>query len=670
MSISLKRSLTVAAALFVAVGVGACGQPSAPGGETGAGGATDAVTGTTGMSDTTGAGKMAAGSKVPADTLVHVSIGEPESLDPAWTYETTGSMFEMALYDSMVFYNREKYDEFVPVLATEWKESDDKLSYTFTIRDGVKFHEGGTLEPHDIAYTLQRGMLQDRVDGPQALFLEPVLGTSSIESLALERANVTKEGATLADAPADTLVALCEEVQAAVTADDAAKTVTIKLKSATPWLLQLLSQPWGGALDMEWMVEKGDWDGKCKNDAGEASWTKWHSPEAQNTVLFDKANGTGPYKLDSWKKGQEITLVANEGYWRTEPLWAGGPSGVAPLKRIVFQKVDEWATRLAKFQAGEADTVDVPRDQISQVEPMVAVTYEGGDESAPSKPGAADGAIELFKGFPVAQMTAAMFTFQINKDSEFIGTGQLGDGIPVDFFSDLDVRQGFNYCFDWETMIRDGLQGEGVQARGPIIQGLLGFKADSPIYSTDLEKCAEHLSKAWGGQVAEKGFKMTLAYNEGNEARKTAAEIIANSLAQVSDKYKVDVQSLEWPSFLEARRLEKFPISISGWSADYMDASNWVAPFMQSSGAYARAQKYPAEMGARYDKLIDEGLAESDPAKRDAIYAQLQQAAYDDAIDIFLYQATGRHYQRKEVNGWFNNPLIPEEYYYGLTKQP
>ncbi|MEO8082856.1 MAG: ABC transporter substrate-binding protein [Ardenticatenales bacterium] len=669
MSISLKRSFAVAAALFLAVGVGACGQPSAPGSESG-NGATTPVTDTTAVSDTTGAGNMTAGSKVPADTLVHVSIGEPETLDPAWTYETTGSMFEMALYDSMVFYNREKADDFVPVLATKWQVSDDGLTYTFDIRDGVTFHEGGTLEPHDIAYTLQRGMLQDRVDGPQALFLEPVLGTSSIEGLALERGKVTKDGATIADAPADALIALCEEVQSAVTADDAAKTVTIKLKSATPWLLQLLSQPWGGALDMEWMVQQGDWDGACKNEAGEATWTKWHSPEAQNTVLFNKANGTGPYKLDTWKPGQEIDLVANEKYWRTEPLWAGGPSGVAPLKHIVFQKVDEWATRFAKFQAGEADTVDVPRDQISQVEPMVATTFDGSDESSPSTPGAADGAIELFKGYPVAQMTAAMFTFDINKDSEFIGSGALGDGIPTDFFTDLDVRQGFNYCFDWGTMIRDGLQGEGVQARGPIIEGLMGFGADSPIYTTDLDKCGEHLAKAWGGQVAEKGFKMTLAYNEGNESRKIAAEIIANGLAQVSDKYKVDVQSLEWPSFLEARRLEKFPISISGWSADYMDASNWVAPFMQSSGAYSRAQSFPEAMQAGYDKLIDEGLAESDPAKRDAIYGQLQKAAYDDAIDIFLYQATGRHYQRKEVSGWFNNPLIPEEYYYGLSKQP
>lgn len=660
----VRSSVSTATALLLAAGLAACGRSAAPVSEAPAGdAATAAVTETT-AADTAG------GSKVPADTLVHVSIGEPESLDPAWTYETTGSMFEYVLYDGLVFFDREMYDAFVPNLATEWTEADDRLSYTFTVRDGVTFHDGGTLEPHDIAYSLQRAMLQDRVDGPQALFLEPILGTSSVQALALERGGITAEDATLADVPADVLVGLCEEVKAAVTADDAAKTVTIRLKAATPWFLQLLAQPWGAALDMEWMIEQGDWDGNCANDAGEATWTKWNGPEAQETILFDRANGTGPYKLESWKKGQEIVLTANEAYWRTEPLWADGPSGPPAIKRVVFQKVDEWSTRLAKLQAGEADIVEVPRDQVTTVEPMVAVTYQGGDASAPSTAGAADGILQAYVGYPLAQMTAAMFTFDIDDASAFIGSGQLGDGIPTDFFSDVDVRKGFNYCFDWDTMIRDGLQGEAVQARGPIISGLAGYDANSTAYAFDLEKCGEHLGKAWGGQVAEKGFKMTLAYNEGNEARRTAAEILAANIATVSDKYVIEVQSLEWASFLEARRLQQLPISISGWSADYMDASNWVHPFMHSAGAYSRAQTFPADMQATFDALIADGLAEADPTARAAIYAQLQQQAYDNAIDIFLYQATGRHYQRKELKGWFANPLIPEEYYYGLSKQP
>jgi len=64
--------------------------------------------------------------------------------------------------------------------------SADGTTWTFNIRSGVTFHEGGTLEPHDIAYSIWRGLLQDRAGGPQWMLLEPLLGVSTLEDLALE----------------------------------------------------------------------------------------------------------------------------------------------------------------------------------------------------------------------------------------------------------------------------------------------------------------------------------------------------------------------------------------------------------------------------------------------------------------------------------------------------
>ncbi len=639
----------------------ACGpqKTEVPGGEPGA---EEAVTEPAVVEDE-------AASRVPADTFVSVTIGEPESLDPAWTYETTGAGYEANMYDSLIYFAREKPDEFVPALATEWDLSDDGLTYTFTIRDGVTFHEGGTLEPHDIAYSIQRALLQDRVDGPMWLYLEPLLGTSSIESLALETAGLSEEVAegeespTLADVPEEVKLAICENVKAAVSADDEAGTVTIVVLQPTPWLLQLLAQAWGSALDQEWMIEQGGWDGTCE------TWPAFHSPAAEESVLFNAANGTGPYMLGGWKPGQEITLEANEEYWRTEPVWPGGPSGPPALKHILLQKVDEWGTRFTKLSAGEADTVVVPRAEISQVEPMVHTVYTGGDETAPSESVNEDGTLKLFLGYPTVAMTAAMFNFDINADSEFIGSGTLdGFGIPVDFFSDIHVRRGFNYCFDWDTYIEQALQGEGIQARGPIIQGLQGFSEDSDVFTYDLAKCEEELALAWDGALPETGFEMTLAYNEGNDTRKMAAEILAEQVALVNENYQIEVIDLEWPSFLDARRGRRLPISVSGWLEDYHDASNWVHPFMHSNGAYARAQSFPSDMQAEFDALIDKAVLETDEAVRDELYSQLQQMAYEEAINIFLHQATGRFYINQQVTGWFNNPLTPGLWYYAYSK--
>ena len=605
-------------------------------------------------------------SQVPDDTYVVVTIGEPESLDPAWTYETSGAGIESQMYEGVTYFNRDKADEFVPALATDWTVSDDGLNYTFTIREGVTFHAGGTLEPHDIAYSLQRAMLQDRADGPMWLFNEPILGTSSIEQMALELAGITDtEEATLDDVPADITVKMCETVKAAVSADDEAGVVVISVQQPTPWLLQLLSQVWAGALDQEWMVEQGDWDGSCE------TWTEYHSPAAEESILFTQANGTGPYMLGQWKKGEELTLEGNPNYWRTEPIWEGGPSGAPALTHVIIQYIDEWGTRFAKLSAGEADTVIVPRAEISQVDPMVKTVYFGNDASADSEVMNEDGWLTLYRDFPTVAMTAAMFNFDINPESEFIGTGALdGEGIPPDFFADINVRRGFNYCFDWDTFIAEGLQGEGFQARGPIIEGLQGYDANSDVYTFDLDKCAEEMALAWDGALPDTGFKMTLAYNEGNDERKMASEILAEGLALASPNYQIEVVSLEWPSFLDARRAESLPISVSGWLEDYHDASNWVHPFMHSKGAYARAQGFPEEMQTRYDELIDAGVAETDEAARVEIYKQLQQAAYDDAINIFLYQATGRSYMNGALQGWYANPLAPSTWYYPLSKVP
>lgn len=653
MNLRIWRLMALVAALALVVGTTSC----SPGDSTQQGEAEATV------EDTAAAPQMQW--KVPLDTYVAVLIGEPESLDPAWTYETTGAGYEANLYDSLLYFNREKPDDFVPALAEDWSLSDDQLVYTFNIRDGVRFHEGGTLEPHDIAYSLQRAMLQDREAGPMWLYLEPLLGTSSIEALALEQASMTDlEEAKLVDVPADVAVAVCESVKQVVSADDEAGTVTIRVLQPTPWLLQLLAQPWASALDSEWMAEQGDWDGSCD------TWVQFNKPEKQETVLFDQANGTGPYKLGLWKKGEEITLEANEDYWRTEPIWEGGPSGAPRIKHLVFRKAEEWGSRLTMLSAGDADAIDVPRAQIGQLESLVHTVYEGPDESAPSEVLNPQGTLKLFKGYPTASSTVAMFTQAINEQSEFIGSGQLdGEGIPVDFFADLHVRKAFNYCFDWETYLREGLQGEGFQLRGPIIEGLLGYRPDSPVYALDLDQCREEMALAWDGKVAETGFKMTLVYNEGNDTRKMAAEILAENLAIVDPAYQITVQELEWPSFLAARNDEKLPIAISGWLEDYHDASNWVHPFMHSNGAYAGAQHFDDELQARIDELIDEAVLETDATRRDELYAELQTLAYDNALDIFLEQATGRAYRNRQVVGWYYNPLTPGDWYYAFGKE-
>ena len=75
------------------------------------------------------------------------------------------------------------------------------------------------------------------------------------------------------------------------------------------------------------------------------------------------ANGTGPFKLDYWTPGTEVSLVRNEEYW-------GGP---ATLKQVLIKEVAEFGTRFAMLEAGDADAIVVPAEYRTQVDPLVSV---------------------------------------------------------------------------------------------------------------------------------------------------------------------------------------------------------------------------------------------------------------------------------------------------------
>jgi peptide/nickel transport system substrate-binding protein len=614
------------------------------------------------------------------DTYMIVSgAGEPETLDPAWTYETAGSAVENNIYEGLVFYNREKYDEFVPALASEWTTSEDGLTWTFNIREGVTFHAGGTLEPHDIAYTVHRALLQGRVDGPQWMPYEGFFGSDLAmgSSKDLAAALIGKE--TFEElTPAD-LVQVCEAVKAAVVADDEAGTVTYNLAQPMPWFLALASSNFlGGILDQEWMIENGDWDNDC------ATWQDWADPAAEESILFNQGNGTGPYMLDHWTPGEEIVLTANENYWRTEPMWEGGPSGVASIKRVVIKNIDEWGTRQAMFEAGDADYIYAPAQYRPQLEPYYkTICYADGT----CEEGNANGYIQVFRDLPEVAMTPAQFNWQINVEggNPYVGSGALdGNGIPADFFSDIHVRKAFNYCFDFETMIADALNGEGMQAQGPIIAGMLGYReGEAPLYSFDMAKCEEEFKLADldkdgipAGEdeddVWNKGFYMQIAYNTGNDTRRLTSEILKAGIETVNPKFNIAVVGMPWPVMLNSRTSGKLPVYVGGWLEDFHDPHNWVQPFLYSQGTYGRVINMTPEIAAEFDALIVQGATLADPEERRPIYEEIQLKAQEEAVVIWLYQPIGRSHLQEWVKGFYFNPAYSQAEYtwvYALSKE-
>jgi peptide/nickel transport system substrate-binding protein len=116
-------------------------------------------------------------SKDPTTFVVAESEVGIDTFDPALAYDTASGEIIQNTYETLIFYNGEATDKFVPMLASEMPTvSADGKTYTFKIRPNVKFHNGDVMTPSDVAYSFQRGLLQGGTSSPQWLLTEPFFG--------------------------------------------------------------------------------------------------------------------------------------------------------------------------------------------------------------------------------------------------------------------------------------------------------------------------------------------------------------------------------------------------------------------------------------------------------------------------------------------------------------
>jgi peptide/nickel transport system substrate-binding protein len=482
------------------------------------------------------------------------------------------------------------------------------------------------------------------------------------------------EIADLAEVPDDVLVQVCEDIKQAVEYDDEARTLTFHLKEPFAPFMQILTQGWGVPMDMEWMVEQGAWDGDCAN------WVPYHDPNAEDSVIFDIENGTGPFKLEYWKPLDEISAVRFDDYWRTEPMWEGGPSGPAYYDRVIEKTVNEWGTRFAMFQAGDIDWNYVPTQYVDQIDPLVAedCDYKTG-ECTPLNAG---GQFRRYKDMPGTGSVDFFFVMDIPQESSYIGSGRLdGGGIPSDFFADPNIRQAFSACFDYDTYIAEVEKGEALARNGPIIWDMTGHDPeDPPTPKYDPAACEAYFKMSDldhdgvpAGEdeddVWETGFYMMLAYNLGNDQRRVAAEMLKAGIEALNEKFTIDILALPWPAYLKQYQATYIPLYRIGWGEDYHHPHNWVQPFLSSAGAYGTALGLPEDLQNQFDTMIAEAKSIPDPTEQHEAYKAIQRLANEQMTSLWGVQPTDRQYHPLWLQGYFRNTSMDIcPFAYGLSE--
>jgi len=191
------------------------------------------------------------------DTLIYATYGEPESLDPAFAYDSVSWGVISQVYETLLTYNKSSSTEVVPLLAESYEVSEDGLVWTFKLRKGVTFHNGNPLTADDVVYSLERVIKMNQ----------------------------------------DPAWMIADFVDRVEKVDD--YTVKIYLKEPYAGFKFVLATPVAAIVDKETVEAHG---GVVEGEANE--WMTTH------------AVGTGPYKLVEWKPGELIYLEAYDGYWK------------------------------------------------------------------------------------------------------------------------------------------------------------------------------------------------------------------------------------------------------------------------------------------------------------------------------------------------------------------
>lgn len=311
--ISRRNFLKVAGVSAAALGLAACGGSKS---------------GSTATSGST-AGSTAGGVNTAGFTVQYGS--NPETLDPALNSAIDGANTIITIFEPLLLINEN--NEVVGGQAESWETSEDGLTWTFTMRDGLKWSDGTDLNAKDFEYSFKR-MVDPNTAAPYA---ETCLGM--IDGFEEAAGFPDADGNPTAEPNPDALN---------VKASDDGKTLTIVLSYPCSYFDKMAAFATMSPVQKATVEANGD------------SWCT--SP--------DTFVSNGPYMITDWTPSERIVLTKN-------PNYVGGwDSSKIVSDTITLLLLEDSSASYAAYNSGEAVLVkDVPTDEI----PSLTKAEDGGD---------------------------------------------------------------------------------------------------------------------------------------------------------------------------------------------------------------------------------------------------------------------------------------------------
>lgn len=520
--------------------------------------------------------------------------------------------------------------------------SDGKVTYTYTLRDDLKWSDGSALTASDFVYAWNRAV--DPATAADYANMFSVIDKSYTENT---------EGTGLYDLVDGKYVVNADGTgkydagKLNVTAKDD-KTIEVVLATPCAYWEQLLAFP-------TYMP--------VKQSAIEASPDAWATDPSTYV-------SNGPYILKSWDHNSKMVYVKNPNYFNADKITMG---------EIDFYLSDDASNMLANFENGAWQFIDdVPTDEIQNLKSKYPDEFK--EES---------------------QIGTYYVCFNVNKSllpSDSTLTGADAEK------ANQEIRNALSLLFDRNYIVTDIGQADQVPASSFVSKGLTDangsdfytnagnqsangyygyYNVSADALDSNIQTALTTLKKYWKYDETSKQFTnaptIEYLYNT-SEGHKKIAEYLQKALSNYG--ISMTLTNQEWATFLQTRKKGDFNVARDGWLADYNDPSTMLTLFTSGSGNNdcqlgkgdnASLKAYSIKLDkATYgvDKVVTDGtwadtydylmdLAEktTDKTQRSNIMHAAEDLLMSTGAVCPLYYYTDLYMISSKVTGEFNSPL-------------
>ncbi|MDQ3811411.1 MAG: ABC transporter substrate-binding protein [Chloroflexota bacterium] len=313
--------------------------------------------------------------------------------------------------------------------------------------------------------------------------------------------------------------------------------------------------------------------------------------------------GVGPYRLVEHQDDQSYTVERNPDYWdRGKPY----------LDRVTWKIIPLDATRLVELRSGGVHIAeDLPLQNVQQIRGMSEIVLS-------ERPGA---------------------RFYFNRWN-----------MDDDYGKSLELRQAYNWMLDREAINKVVFFGTGIIGYDPFLPGQPFYDPDYKPFTRDVAKAKALMDKA--DLPADRKFTI---YPDTGAVGQKLAQIMQATFGELGLEVNIQNEDLAATTAREERGDWVITVSSTGRFAYRPDPAQYLGSLWHSKSTYYRTGKLKDE---ETDRLITEGEAEADKAKRYAIYRQLANRINEVGSTAFFENSSDFKGLSPKLRGFVHMPDV------------